>query len=236
VPTKWLGFRRAFRVRGRGNQVIAAAPRTPTVTRSLLKEIAAGNEKALFVLVKLIGVRALGNIGAPFVIEILCDLIVDGSAVVSWSAARALQRFGPAGAAPLFTRVAIAKSEETLTKLVDALKAIPDPQVGRRLDAMVEDIHRSCPYCVGTGKIGVHGGMLTGGGRWTRYIPCGACQGRGRWREVRRRQDIVTRNGYDRNAQQRAVAGPRPPWAGTQRNARCPCGSGQKFKHCHGRM
>ena len=31
-------------------------------------------------------------------------------------------------------------------------------------------------------------------------------------------------------------AGPRPPWAGTPRNAPCPCGSGKKFKHCHGRV
>jgi preprotein translocase subunit SecA len=31
-------------------------------------------------------------------------------------------------------------------------------------------------------------------------------------------------------------AGPRAPWAGTPRNAACPCGSGKKFKHCHGRI
>jgi preprotein translocase subunit SecA len=31
-------------------------------------------------------------------------------------------------------------------------------------------------------------------------------------------------------------AGPRSPWAGTPRNAPCPCGSGKKFKHCHGRV
>jgi preprotein translocase subunit SecA len=28
----------------------------------------------------------------------------------------------------------------------------------------------------------------------------------------------------------------RAPWAGTPRNAPCPCGSGRKFKHCHGRV
>jgi preprotein translocase subunit SecA len=28
----------------------------------------------------------------------------------------------------------------------------------------------------------------------------------------------------------------RPPWAGTGRNAPCPCGSGRKYKHCHGRL
>ena len=25
-------------------------------------------------------------------------------------------------------------------------------------------------------------------------------------------------------------------WANSSRNALCPCGSGKKFKHCHGRM
>ena len=25
-------------------------------------------------------------------------------------------------------------------------------------------------------------------------------------------------------------------WGGTQRNAPCPCGSGKKYKHCHGRV
>jgi preprotein translocase subunit SecA len=34
----------------------------------------------------------------------------------------------------------------------------------------------------------------------------------------------------------RQAAGPRAPWAGTPRNAPCPCGSGKKFKHCHGRI
>jgi len=28
----------------------------------------------------------------------------------------------------------------------------------------------------------------------------------------------------------------RAPWAGTGRNAPCPCGSGKKYKHCHGRI
>jgi preprotein translocase subunit SecA len=41
-------------------------------------------------------------------------------------------------------------------------------------------------------------------------------------------------NGADRTAPR--LAGPRPPWAGTPRNAPCPCGSGKKFKHCHGRV
>jgi len=45
-------------------------------------------------------------------------------------------------------------------------------------------------------------------------------------------------NGYagsDGEARERP-AGPRTPWAGTGRNAPCPCGSGRKFKHCHGRV
>jgi preprotein translocase subunit SecA len=41
-------------------------------------------------------------------------------------------------------------------------------------------------------------------------------------------------NGADRSGPR--LAGPRPPWAGTPRNAPCPCGSGKKFKHCHGRV
>ncbi len=41
-------------------------------------------------------------------------------------------------------------------------------------------------------------------------------------------------NGVDRSEPQRPV--PRAPWAGTPRNTPCPCGSGKKFKHCHGRV
>ncbi len=40
-------------------------------------------------------------------------------------------------------------------------------------------------------------------------------------------------NGRERPAERGA---PRAPWAGTGRNAACPCGSGKKFKHCHGRI
>ncbi len=42
-------------------------------------------------------------------------------------------------------------------------------------------------------------------------------------------------DGRDRGEPPR-LAGGRPPWAGTPRNAPCPCGSGRKFKHCHGRV
>jgi preprotein translocase subunit SecA len=41
-------------------------------------------------------------------------------------------------------------------------------------------------------------------------------------------------NGADRGDGPRTVV--RAPWAGTPRNATCPCGSGRKFKHCHGRI
>jgi preprotein translocase subunit SecA len=49
--------------------------------------------------------------------------------------------------------------------------------------------------------------------------------------------------GVNGAAPRRADAGPpgsggspHAPWAGTGRNAPCPCGSGKKFKHCHGRV
>src|SRR6202040_1131952 len=41
-------------------------------------------------------------------------------------------------------------------------------------------------------------------------------------------------NGADRAGPR--PAGPRAPWAGTPRNAPCPCGSGRQFKPCHGRV
>jgi preprotein translocase subunit SecA len=33
-----------------------------------------------------------------------------------------------------------------------------------------------------------------------------------------------------------ATKGGADPWAGTPRNAPCPCGSGKKYKHCHGKV
>jgi len=41
-------------------------------------------------------------------------------------------------------------------------------------------------------------------------------------------------NGADRSGPR--LAAPPAPWARTPRNAPCPCGSGKKFKHCHGRV
>jgi preprotein translocase subunit SecA len=43
-------------------------------------------------------------------------------------------------------------------------------------------------------------------------------------------------NGSNGGEPLRPGAAPRAPWAGTPRNAPCPCGSGRKFKHCHGRV
>jgi preprotein translocase subunit SecA len=43
-------------------------------------------------------------------------------------------------------------------------------------------------------------------------------------------------NGGERSEPSPRLAASRPPWAGTPRNAPCPCGSGRKFKHCHGRV
>jgi preprotein translocase subunit SecA len=44
------------------------------------------------------------------------------------------------------------------------------------------------------------------------------------------------RGGPDPNGGEPQRLAARPPWAGTPRNAPCPCGSGKKFKHCHGRV
>ena len=43
-------------------------------------------------------------------------------------------------------------------------------------------------------------------------------------------------NGLPRERGGERLGAPRAPWAGTPRNAACPCGSGKKFKHCHGRI
>jgi preprotein translocase subunit SecA len=53
-----------------------------------------------------------------------------------------------------------------------------------------------------------------------------------RGRAARRSQ---SGNGADGRETMR-IAAPQAPWSGTARNAPCPCGSGRKFKHCHGRV
>jgi preprotein translocase subunit SecA len=45
---------------------------------------------------------------------------------------------------------------------------------------------------------------------------------------------VASGNGADHRGPRPAA--PRSPWAGTSRNAPCPCGSGLKFKRCHGRV
>jgi preprotein translocase subunit SecA len=52
----------------------------------------------------------------------------------------------------------------------------------------------------------------------------------------RRGGNSVAAQSRGANQLPRQPAGPRAPWAGTPRNAQCPCGSGKKFKHCHGRI
>jgi len=40
----------------------------------------------------------------------------------------------------------------------------------------------------------------------------------------------------DTRTQRSGSSGGGNPWAKTPRNALCPCGSGKKYKHCHGRL
>ena len=60
----------------------------------------------------------------------------------------------------------------------------------------------------------------------------------GNGRAARRRHGTgqAMPNGVERDRIGERSAIPRAPWAGTPRNAACPCGSGRKFKHCHGRI
>ena len=49
----------------------------------------------------------------------------------------------------------------------------------------------------------------------------------------------VTYSAPDETGQQQvtsAAEGERNPYAGVGRNEPCPCGSGKKFKHCHGKL
>ena len=51
-----------------------------------------------------------------------------------------------------------------------------------------------------------------------------------------RRGDPALAEGDGNVAAMAAAAAVAAPWAKTPRNAPCPCGSGKKFKHCHGRV
>jgi len=70
--------------------------------------------------------------------------------------------------------------------------------------------------------------------------PAAPPDGGGRSRAERRGNGDARGNGHarQRTAERPAERGAasRAPWAGTPRNAQCPCGSGKKFKHCHGRI
>jgi preprotein translocase subunit SecA len=55
-------------------------------------------------------------------------------------------------------------------------------------------------------------------------------------RPQRRGNGSAGGNGSARGRADERGSVPRAPWAGTPRNTACPCGSGKKFKHCHGRI
>jgi preprotein translocase subunit SecA len=65
-----------------------------------------------------------------------------------------------------------------------------------------------------------------------------APSGRSRAQRRGNSHDRGTAAARPRNAERQGehATTPRAPWAGTGRNAPCPCGSGKKFKHCHGRL
>jgi preprotein translocase subunit SecA len=53
---------------------------------------------------------------------------------------------------------------------------------------------------------------------------------------VETREDPAMVGGGPQAGAATALATVPAPWAKTSRNAPCPCGSGKKFKHCHGRV
>jgi preprotein translocase subunit SecA len=65
-------------------------------------------------------------------------------------------------------------------------------------------------------------------------------QAPGQTREVHQESGLNGQGGSDgggangSRGSDRVVVG--NPWAKTPRNAPCPCGSGKKYKHCHGRL
>jgi preprotein translocase subunit SecA len=66
--------------------------------------------------------------------------------------------------------------------------------------------------------------------------PAGMSAGRSRPRRGNGYANGDSGDGGSREREGERLAAPRAPWAGTPRNAACPCGSGKKFKHCHGRI
>jgi preprotein translocase subunit SecA len=59
---------------------------------------------------------------------------------------------------------------------------------------------------------------------------------RSRTRNARRAGIAAVNGGGGGGIEPLQQSSSRPPWGGTPRNAPCPCGSGRKFKHCHGRV
>jgi preprotein translocase subunit SecA len=58
-----------------------------------------------------------------------------------------------------------------------------------------------------------------------------AAGGRGRPREPEKRAPLQTRKSSDSGVDPSRPA----TWGKVSRNAACPCGSGKKYKHCHGK-
>ena len=61
--------------------------------------------------------------------------------------------------------------------------------------------------------------------------------------EIRQPEDVPQLEDPDRSSMQESHPGSGSPminnpsaWKNTQRNAACPCGSGEKYKHCHGKV
>ena len=94
----------------------------------------------------------------------------------------------------------------------------PQPAYGEMIFGEPAPIEHEMAFADAALPAGNGGSMPAGGGR------------------ARQRRGNGHANGGRERAGERAAAAFRAPWAGTPRNAACPCGSGKKFKHCHGRI
>ena len=123
----------------------------------------------------------------------------------------------------LFEGMLVNLREQVTSVLSHIELRVPQPAfagaIGEPEEAMAEEMRatgttgRAAPA---RGRAPRRGNMGNGGGG-------GAGNGAGSWAEGS--ETLRT-----------AAAPPRAPWSGTPRNAPCPCGSGRKFKHCHGRV
>src|SRR6266481_6298952 len=91
----------------------------------------------------------------------------------------------------------------------------PQPAYGEMIFGEPVPIEHEMAFADAAVPAGNGGSMPAGGGR------------------ARQRRGNGHANGGRERAGERAAAAVRAPWAGTPRNAACPCGSGKKFKHCH---